>query len=223
MKQLVKSVIYQAMPESRKLRYLTYLPSLRRWRANRAGSHPVLPDRMILYEFVNKELGNCAIDYLEFGVYQGESIVYWAKLNSGRDSRFYGFDTFTGLPSEWDKFTQTVKKGAFDAGGAIPHVADQRVSFRKGLFQETLPPFLEQYRGGKSLVIHIDCDLYSSSLYALTKIDHIVKPGTIIIFDEFTGLLHEFRALEDYCAAYMREYEVIGSTPHDVQIAIRMM
>src|SRR5262249_40332260 len=141
------------------------------------------------------------IDYLEFGVYKGESLMKWAALNSKLGSRFHGFDTFTGLPEDWHKFSKTVKERAFDVGGAVPKVADKRISFYKGLFQETLPSFLKDYSGGRSLVIHNDCDLYSASLYVLTQIDQIAKPGTIIIFDEFPSLLHEFRALEDYCAA----------------------
>ena len=127
------------------------------------------------------------------------------------------------LPEDWHKFSETVKERAFDAGGAVPKVADKRVSFYKGLFQETLPSFLKDYSGERSLIIHIDCDLYSASLYVLTQIDQIAKPGTIIIFDEFPDLLHEFRALEDYCAAYMRNYDVLGSTHNDVQIAIQML
>src|SRR5262245_32721222 len=115
MKRLIKNVLYQAMPESRKLRYLTYLPSLRRWRETRSGSYPVFPDRETLYGYINNEaLGNQEIDYLEFGVYKGESLMKWAELNSKPSSRFHGFDTFTGLPEVWHKFSKTVKERAFD-------------------------------------------------------------------------------------------------------------
>jgi len=65
--------------------------------------------------------------------------------------------------------------------------------------------------------------LYSASLYVLTQIYRIAKLGTIIIFDEFPSLLHEFRALDDYCAAYMRNYGVLDSTQYDIQIAIQML
>jgi methyltransferase family protein len=223
MKRLIKSAISRALPESQKLRYLTYLPTFRRWQESRTGAYKVVADRETLYRYVHQTiLNHPSLDYLEFGVYRGESLLQWLRLNNHPESRFYGFDTFTGLPQPWQKFSKVVAEKAWDAGGAIPNVADNRVSFYKGLFQKILPDFLRSYRAERPLVIHIDCDLYSASLYVLTQIDSIAKPGTVIIFDEFASLLHEFRALEDYCCAYMRNYEVVGATQHDVQIAVRM-
>lgn len=224
MKRLVKKVVYRTMPDSRKLRYLTYLPSFRQWQESRQGSYPVFPDRETLYEHVNHDvLQNPELDYLEFGVYRGESLRKWMELNPHPASRFYGFDTFTGLPEAWHKFSAVVEEKAFDAGGQLPPISDTRVTFLKGLFQETLPPFVSQFQPGRPLVLHLDCDLYSASLYVLTQTNGIAKPGTIIIFDEFPSLLHEFRALEDYCAAYLRKYEVVGATQNAVQVAIRML
>jgi hypothetical protein len=202
---------------------LSYIPTLRKWRVEHAKSYPVLASRVALYEnIVLQELRTRPIDYLEFGVGGGESFAIWLGLNSAVESNFYGFDTFTGLPEDWPKLFKTVKAGTFNVGGRLPSVTDSRASFFKGLFQQTLPTFLADYKICNQLVVHIDCDLYSAALYALIKIDCIVRPGTIIIFDEFTSLLHEFRALEDYCAACMRSYDVIGATPDDVQVAIRI-
>jgi O-methyltransferase len=118
MARLIKSMLYQGMPESQQLRYLTYLPSLRKWREMHSGSYPVYSDRETLYEYINNEaLGNREIDYLEFGVYKGESLMKWVELNSKPGSRFHGFDTFTWLPEDWHKFSKTVKERAFDVGG----------------------------------------------------------------------------------------------------------
>ena len=38
--------------------------------------------------------------FLEFGVYKGQSINILSKLKPNKI--FHGFDTFTGLPEEWD-------------------------------------------------------------------------------------------------------------------------
>ena len=224
LKMLTKNMLYHAMPKSKKLRYMTYIPYLRKWREDKKRACHEFSGREALYKFINDEvLRGQELDYLEFGVYKGDSILQWAGLNSKPDSRFHGFDTFTGLPEDWHKFSKTIQARAFDMGGQVPTVADQRVSFYKGLFQETLPTFLNAYLSNRAMVIHFDCDLYSASLYVLTQVDKIAKSGTLIIFDEFTSLLHEFRALEDYCSAYMRSYKVVAATKDDVQIAIQMI
>jgi O-methyltransferase len=57
--------------------------------------------------------------------------------------------------------------------------------------------------------VNIDCDLYSSALYCLTKIDPFLSKGTILIFDEFGEVLHEFRAACDYISSYCREFRVV--------------
>ncbi len=176
-----------------------------------------------MYDFINTAIvSNKPIQYLEFGVYKGESIDCFARLNSDRDSRFIGFDTFTGLPEDWIEFSRRVGRKTFDAGGELPKSDDARVSFVKGLFQNTLPLFLKEYKSTYQLIVHNDSDLYSATLYVLTYANHIMAPGTIIIFDEFYSVMHEYRALQDYCSSYMRSYEVIAATQDYKQIAIRM-
>ena len=97
---------------------------------------------------------------------------------------------------------------------------DKRVSFIKGLFQNTLPKFMKTYKNKNQLIIHNDSDLYSSTLFTLTNSNQILTPGTIIIFDEFMSILHEFRALEDYCSSYMRKYKVIAAANLYSQVVI---
>jgi len=222
-----KRILSRLLPDSTKLRYVAYLPKLETFRKAHAEEYPVFEDRHGLYNYINEVvLENGPIVYCEFGVFEGASIRYWMSINSDVESRFYGFDTFTGLPQVWENFTGSTDKNAFDAGGKCPQVADERASFIKGMFQDTLPAFLEGYNGRHPLVIHNDSDLYTSTLYVLTCANGIISPGTIIIFDEFSSMLHEFRALEDYCSSYLREYDVLAATmtASDCfsQVAIRM-
>lgn len=170
---------------------------------------PRFPHRFDLYAHVAKMLGDVPINYLEFGVHKGESFQRWLGLNSNADSSFVGFDTFTGLPTDWGKY---LERGHFDVGGETPQVDDKRASFRKGLFQETLDPFLETFKNDKQLVIHNDSDLKSSTHFTLARLDPFIKPGTIIIFDEFASPLHEYRAWNDYLDAFMRKAEFLGYT-----------
>lgn len=54
--------------------------------------------------------------------------------------------------------------------GNIPSIYDNRILLIKGLFQETLDLFLQNYYSENRMVIHLDCDLYASTLYVLTRL-----------------------------------------------------
>lgn len=220
---MAKKIVLTILPDSDRFRSLAYKPKLENWRKHHSGDCPIFNTRLAMYDYINSEIiCNKPIQYLEFGVYKGASIKYFADINTHPNSQFIGFDTFTGLPEDWIELTRTVKSTTFDTGGEPPQSDDTRVSFIKGLFQDTFPGFLEEYNPTDQLVIHNDSDLYSSTLYVLTCANDIIIPGTIIIFDEFYGAIHEFRALEDYCASYMRSYEVIAATRNYAQIVLRM-
>ena len=119
--------------------------------------------------------------FLEFGVFKGDSIKWWVNNCTHNSSKFYGFDTFTGLPEDFGM----IKKGGYSANNLIPEVSNTQCLFIQGLFQETLFPFLKDYPNDQRKVIHIDCDLYSSTLYVLTTLGPYLKESDIIIFDEF--------------------------------------
>ncbi|WP_104734311.1 TylF/MycF/NovP-related O-methyltransferase [Hanstruepera ponticola] len=215
------------LPNSEKLRYLFWLPKLHDFDKKYGQHSAVLVSRNELYKYVNSIINNKAITYCEFGVFKGASIKYWSRLNTDKNSRFIGFDTFSGLPESWDNFTGGLKKGTFDTNGQLPQIADKRVFFKKGLFQDTLPDFLFNYDPSNLLIINIDADLYSSTLFVLTKAHDIIKKDSIIIFDEFSSILHEFRAFEDYCSAYGVDFEVVAYTKSSksyyAHVAVRIL
>ena len=222
-----KKILSKILPDSMRLRHLSHLPKLETLLKTHSEQYPTFNDRYKLYDYINNTiLNNGPIEYCEFGVFKGDSIKYWTDINANINSKFYGFDTFTGLPEVWDCFTAPMEKNHFDAGGNYPAINDKRVSFIKGLFQDALPEFLKTRKFSHPLIIHNDSDLYSATLYVLTYANGIIVPGTIIMFDEFSTMLHEFRALEDYCSSYMRNYEIIGATlsssKYYTQIAIKM-
>ncbi len=175
--------------------------------------------RDLLYGHVNNEvLGNRAVDYLEFGVAGGQSLGNWLARNQHPESRFFGFDTFEGLPENW---LADRPRGSFSTKGAIPAIPDPRVRFVKGLFQETLPGFLKWFKPRNQLVVHIDCDLFSASLYALMALDHLMAKGTVILFDEFLPK-DEFAAFHTYAETCYRTWEVLVSRRDLVKLAIRL-
>src|ERR1700686_553567 len=44
------------------------------------------------------EIGDKQVLYLEFGVYQGDTMRYWCRHLTNPQSRLHGFDSFEGLP-----------------------------------------------------------------------------------------------------------------------------
>lgn len=207
-----KWIVESPLRYSHKIAMVNHLALLDKWRSQYDGM-PYFEERFQLYDYLSSEvIGPSPITYLEFGVYQGNAIRYWSELNAHSDSSFVGFDTFEGLPENWQIYTGELKQGHFDTGGKFPDINDKRVRFVKGLFQDTLPGFLETFKPVNQLVINNDSDLYPSTLYTLCKLDPLMRPGTIIIFDEFSQVLDEFRALEDYSKSFRRKYEVLGAS-----------
>ncbi len=176
-------------------------------------------DRFKLHEFVIKEeIQNQPIDYLEFGVASGIAFKWWVEKNENPGSRFFGFDVFTGLPEDFG----VMKKQHYDTAGQTPNIQDDRVTFIKGLFQDSLPGFLNDYKPQQKKVVHMDADLYSSTLFVLTKLIPFLEKDDIIIFDEFGVPTHEFRAFSDIVSSYNLRYEFLGAVNNYLQIAIKI-
>ena len=133
--------------------------------------------------------------WLEFGVYSGKTINYFAQFT---DKNVYGFDSFEGLPEAW---RPGFKEGKFNKDGLMPDTLPN-VKLIKGWFNEALEPFLSSTDGLVSF-LHLDADLYSSTKYVLDTLlkQNRIKNGCIILFDEllnfpgFLGSKSELRAL----------------------------
>jgi len=150
-----------------------------------------------------------SIVYIEFGVWEGDSIKRITNHVSDKNSRFFGFDSFKGLPESWDTMTGVKSMGTFSTSGNLPILNDDRVTFVKGWFQNTVPKFISQlkFKDNESLVVHYDADIYSSTLFCLMQID-LLKVPYLAIFDEFPG--HETRALYNYMQATGAKVKFIG-------------
>lgn len=188
-------------------------------RRSRFSDCPEFPDRSGLYRHVAAAIQG-PIDYLEFGVWQGAATDEWRKLNTHEQSRFIGFDTFEGLPEDWETGHP---KGTFSTHGAVPQIGDPRVSFVKGLFQNTLRDFLKAFEPRSRLVVNIDCDLYSATLFVLGTLDKYFQPGTVIVFDDFYSMNHETKAFIDYDRSFGRKWTALGRMPHCVKAAIEIV
>jgi len=176
------------------------------------------PKRYRLYRFVCErfDLNDSPFDYFEFGVAGGHSFKWWISHCSHNDCRFFGFDTFEGLPESWGTFNKN------DMSASVPLIDDPRVKFFKGLFQDTLPDFLRRYdqKEGRIRIVHLDADLFSSTLYVLTSMAPYIRKGDILIFDEFNVPNHEFLAFRIFTESYYIKTRLIGAVNNYLQVAL---
>jgi predicted O-methyltransferase YrrM len=114
-------------------------------------------------------------------------------------------------------------KDAFAMGGELPKVPNN-VHLNKGWFDATLPGWLAANPGPIAL-IHIDCDIYSSTKTIFDLIADRIAPNTIIVFDEYFGYPrwqdHEFKAFQEFVAAHGVRYEYL--TYARIQTAVKII
>jgi len=197
-----------------KLNRLEYLNALPRVKGFQEKSLPIAISHV--------SLKSC--DWAEFGVGTGISTQRIYECLKGRTT-LHLFDWFKGLPEDWTRLNgDVVKKGHFAC--TPPNWIFNKINIRvhKGLFEETLPIFVDQQKK-KLGFINIDCDLYSSTKTIFDAIDHLISRGTIIHFDEFYNFgsweNHEFRAFMEYTTNYDRDFEYLGRTDH-CQVFLRI-
>lgn len=151
----------------------------------------------------------------EFGVFMGESINHIAKMT---DRTVFGFDSFEGLPEKWQ---DGWKVGAF----AMPMLPKVRSNVRliKGWFNETLPGFVKENTGDIGF-LHVDSDLYSSARTIFEFLEPRLKPGAVIVFDEYFNYpgweQGEHKALTEFLARTGYSVEYIGYARCGYQLAV---
>jgi O-methyltransferase len=207
------------------LTVVAYWARFSRW----CSTHPTLEasngkhgnSRDWLYRSVieHEALDRGPMNYLEFGVYRGDSVSWWLAAISHPDTRFVGFDTFTGLPERW---RPTEPAGHFNANGAIPDIKDSRCSFEVGLFQDTLPAFVARTNLSGRLIVNLDADMFTSTFFVLATLAPHFKCGDLIFFDEFSCPLDEFRAFEEFVQTFRVKYEVVAAVYGYTRVCIKI-
>jgi hypothetical protein len=109
--------------------------------------------------------------------------------------RYFAFDSFEGLPEleGADKMTRDFAAGKYSyAEGAFRHnlqsagVPLDKVVITPGWFEQTCTPdTIRKNQMAKASIIHVDCDLYSSTRTVLDFVAPIMADGAIIIFDDW--------------------------------------
>jgi len=153
-------------------------------------------------------------DYLEFGVWKGNSFIEMyrqIKINSEifyqnnknkniedlnnifNEMKFHAFDSFDGLPE-----TSSHKPIQYFAGN---YCADEQVfinnikkngvdisktTITKGWFKESLTDeCVDKINLKKIAIAYIDCDLFDSTTPVLKFITPFINTGTVLIFDDW--------------------------------------
>ena len=152
-------------------------------------------------------------DYLEFGVYQGNSFAtaYGAlhaqrRLHSSymeksgeiqRETqpppRFFAFDSFSGLPEGIGARHADYAPGAYACSqdGFTQNITGLGVDLKDvvivpGFYDKTLEDATkEKYGLRRAAIVMIDCDLYESTVPVLEFLTDIVDQGTILIFHDW--------------------------------------
>lgn len=142
--------------------------------------------------FKRASLSGLQGDYLEFGVYKGDSFITACNLAVRYkivNMRFFAFDCFEGVPDSegW------VKKGAYACSEELfkkiisqAGVDMNRTVIVKGMYNDTLNEATKtKHHLSKAAIVHIDCDLYLSTGEVLKFIESLCGDGTVIIFDDW--------------------------------------
>jgi hypothetical protein len=155
--------------------------------------------------------------YLEFGVYSGGTLRQ--MVEAAPAGTVFGFDSFEGLPEHWRSGFDV---GAFSVEG-LPDVPGAELVV--GWFDATLPGFLADHPEPLAF-LHLDADLYSSTKTALDALEDRIRPGTIVFFDEYFNYPgweeHEHRAWTEFVERAGIEFEYMGLTADDEQVAARV-
>jgi O-methyltransferase len=192
---------------------------------------------MIVDAFNYTAFSQVAGDYLEFGVYRGDSFINaWdsARVSGRHDVRFYAFDSFRGLPdpetsasdadgefvkgqfsAERSLFEQNLRRAGVDLG---------RVTVVEGFYESTLPGTSPADIGlHAASIVWVDCDLYVSTMCALDFVTDLLQDGSVLAFDDW----HCFRSRPDMgeqkaCAEWLsRNPQITLSHYHDFHWAGR--
>ena len=179
----------------------------------------IFEDRWALLRFALDEAPEAGL-ILECGVADGASLRHLAAATT---RMLQGFDSFEGLPEHWSGTFE--RKGKFGRGGALPEVPSN-VALHKGWFEQTLPAFLTAHPQEPIAFLHVDCDIYSSTVTVFRETGPRLQPGTVIVFDEYFNYpnwqRHEFRAFQEFIRDTGFSYRYLGFAQKNGHVAVML-
>ncbi len=118
----------------------------------------------------------------ELGVYNGGSALVICKASAEHNKEIHLFDTFTGLPA--DDEIGTLQKGFLQGSLEITQrrLAGRNVVYHIGFFPETTKELPED---ASFCFVHLDADLYRSTLDGINYFWPRMVSGGVIVFDDY--------------------------------------
>ncbi len=162
-------------------------------------------------------------DFLEFGTFRGYTARTFAEMMKllNNPNQLYLYDSWEGFPEmrgndsecpevvthkTWNQGDCRVRTdGPQLIQDALRMLLPDRVHAVKGYYEETVPKNLPK----RASVVHIDCDLYTSTHYVLDQLikNDTMSDGCVVLFDDFnnnfaSNKFGERKALRDLFPVY---------------------
>jgi hypothetical protein len=168
-------------------------------------------EQVFVQTFRNQLRNQVEGDYLEFGVWRGTSMISAYESHSAAESffrelkiesyasrsltpmRFFGFDSFEGMPEPEEHDAGTYRAGDFavslgDVQTRLLAAGVPRARFElvPGFFEQSLNDETRRRLGLRhASIVHVDADYYESAAVVLKFVTDLVVTGSIIIFDDW--------------------------------------
>jgi len=166
---------------------------------------------------------------LEFGTATGRTLnqfAHWLPQHT-----VVGFDSWQGLPEQFNDlppghFAQPLPPVLPNCKLVQGWFGSRPPQDRSGIPENTAE-FYSRTNSAPLALLHIDADLYSSTHTVLTAFADHIRPGTVILFNEYwnhpTWRKHEYRAWQEHCTKHGVRYEYIGYASNHQEVAVRVL
>jgi O-methyltransferase len=171
---------------------------------------------VVYYDFIVKNLISVSGDFAEFGIGQGGTSVFLARLAKKYGRKFLAIDSFVGLPQpDMGKDNYYFVEGDYKAPPGVDNYeafmeymsmfdVEDVMYVRKGFFRDVdIPDDFEKFA-----FVHLDSDLYDSVYDSLRKVwDRLVIGGCIAVDDFFHHAQGPARAVSDFFRIHAADLE----------------
>lgn len=175
-------------------------------------SHLTRLSKMLAHFELYKSIINLPGHIVECGVFKGASLIRFCTfreiLENPYSRKVIGFDAFGRFPAQDnDNDRKFVKRFESEAGDGMPVEELMEVLSYKGFnnfelipgdITNTLPDYISNHPELKIALLHVDVDVYKTSILILNHLFERVVTGGLVIFDDFGTVAGETEAIDEF-------------------------